>query len=553
MSRARGREAHMRGRGGDPNRGESGAPRLDAANLAGITALMNTQHIKPGINLDMAEKAVMGKPTVRTPASADPVAQYTKELAQLADDLGIDLVSDNPAVGGAREVKAPRHETHTRSAEVPEEDKKPKKSAPSSSAALGSLDELFEDLGLDDKKNSASASETRRRRSVDERSRRSHRSSRSAHKKPVPPPRTKLEKLRDAPRKDDKRVPDRRDRDVQKLDKRGGREKQERRNRESKRDDRSVSGSEASYTGSEGSYTGSDYTDESGEGDYTDGSYDEGDEGDEGDSEESIDGDQVLADLDRDLGISSGEDRHRRHKKERPPKMPAIPERSASKREDVTDEQENRNNINAVFSDLRKETTTTFSAESARTEDLKANKLEQIGQLRMVLEDEGVDTSAIENPKPEDSMEKIDGVLNTLKLKNDRNRYSSLAEEVILGAAEGIESVFDGTRSIPVLGWKPDYTGYPSTVNCKLHRMRFETSQIVGQIIERHRIGPTARIIMELLPSFFLYPRQQRRQRGAPGLANDPKVAAESRAVVGDPRSAYAAIRAADQNAISEL
>lgn len=34
-------------------------------------------------------------------------------------------------------------------------------------------------------------------------------------------------------------------------------------------------------------------------------------------------------------------------------------------------------------------------------------------------------------------MEEIDSVLNILRLKNDRNRYSSLAEEVILGFAEG--------------------------------------------------------------------------------------------------------------------
>jgi len=92
---------------------------------------------------------------------------------------------------------------------------------------------------------------------------------------------------------------------------------------------------------------------------------------------------------------------------------------------------------------------------------------------------------------------------------------------------------------VPLVGWKPDYTGYHNSVNVKLHRMRFETSQVVGNIIERYNIGPTTRIIMELLPGFFLYPRQQKKTRGAPGLSSDPHVA--------DARMAYAAIKASDE------
>jgi hypothetical protein len=69
--------------------------------------------------------------------------------------------------------------------------------------------------------------------------------------------------------------------------------------------------------------------------------------------------------------------------------------------------------------------------------------------------------------------------------------------------------------------------------------MRFETSQVVGNIIEKYNVGPTARIVMELLPSFFLYPRQQNKQRGTPGLSSDPHVS--------DARSAMGSIRASDE------
>jgi hypothetical protein len=204
-----------------------------------------------------------------------------------------------------------------------------------------------------------------------------------------------------------------------------------------------------------------------------------------------------------------------------------------------TEEQRRRRHINSVVADIRGETRTSFGVEAERIQDLKASKLEQIGQLRMTLEEEGIDCDSVSTPSSSSPIAEIDSVLNILRLKNDRNRYSSLAEEVILGCAEGIETVFDGTREIPIVGWRPDYTGYHSTVNIKLHRMRFETSQVVGSIIQRFNIGPTSRIIMELLPSFFLYPRQQRKQRGAPGLSNDPHVA--------DARMAMSAIRASDE------
>jgi hypothetical protein len=194
--------------------------------------------------------------------------------------------------------------------------------------------------------------------------------------------------------------------------------------------------------------------------------------------------------------------------------------------------------------DMRQETRTSFGVEHERVQDVKASKLEQIGQLRMTLEEEGADCSGVGAPTMGSPIEEIDSVLAILKLKNDRNRYSSLAEEVILGFAEGIETIFDGSREVPVVGWKPDYTGYHNTVNVKLHRMRFETSQVVGNVIEKYNIGPTTRIFMELLPSFFLYPRQQRKQRGAPGLHADFGGGQVSR--VGDARGAYSAIRRSD-------
>ena len=105
-----------------------------------------------------------------------------------------------------------------------------------------------------------------------------------------------------------------------------------------------------------------------------------------------------------------------------------------------------------------------------RAQDQKASKIEQIASIKMALAEEGIDTAMIATPLMSSSMEEIDSTLNLLLMKNNRYRYSSLAEEVISAGAEILESVFDGSRKVPVLGWSPDYTGYSSTVNVKLHR-----------------------------------------------------------------------------------
>ena len=189
--------------------------------------------------------------------------------------------------------------------------------------------------------------------------------------------------------------------------------------------------------------------------------------------------------------------------------------------EDETEEQQKRRHVNSIIDDIRGETKTSFGVERERVQEIKESKLEQIGQLKLALEDDEVDCSGISSLNAESSMSEIDSVLSLLRLKNDRNRYSTVASEVITGLAEGIEMVFDGTRNIPLTNIRPDYTGYHNTVATKLHRMRFETSQVVGNIIEKYNIGASSRILLELLPSFFIYPWDRKRQKSSPGLAND--------------------------------
>ena len=398
-------------------------PRLDATNLAGITSLMNPQNLKTGASLETAERMVMGKPLAgggEKPGAAemDPVQLYTKELNELADELGIDFLD-----GETTEPVAPPPPQAPPAPFDP-----PPAPAPPKNKAINSILSGL-DLGSDSASSSSvSTSSSGRPSSSSASSSHSAASTARSHHRPkggapplqrTPPPSV---------------------------------------------DFGSVQRAETSYgIDSEGAKFRSSF--------------------------------------------------RRNH-------MPTAP--SGRGKAMLSDGGETRrSHVDSVLGSLRGDTTTPMGIEYERGQDHKASEIDQIGQLRMTLEEEGVDCSGIEIPTMNDSREKIEGILSILKLKNDRNRCSSLAEEIILGMSEGIETVFDGTTAVPLVGWKPDYTGYHNTVNVKLHRMRFETSQVVGNIIEKYNIGPTTRIIMELLPSFFLYPRQQKKHKNAPGLHSD--------------------------------
>ena len=142
-------------------------------------------------------------------------------------------------------------------------------------------------------------------------------------------------------------------------------------------------------------------------------------------------------------------------------------------------------------------------------------------------------------------MSEIDDVLAVLILKNERNRMSTITEEFISGAAEFLSTVLDGKTQIPILGWCPDYTGYHSVVQVKLYRMRHETSQVVGDFLHGSTMSPGLRILMELMPSLLLYPRQNRRERGQ-GIANDPTIGSSN-------ANASAAVVFGDRAAATEM
>lgn len=172
----------------------------------------------------------------------------------------------------------------------------------------------------------------------------------------------------------------------------------------------------------------------------------------------------------------------------------------------VTDEHKRQQVLNAVIGS----SSGGFSVEKEREEDDKLSLLEEIDSLLTNLKDEGIDVSRVPVVTPTSSISDIRQVHRILRLKNDRKRYCSLAEDVILAGSYALEWAFDGKKEY--LGYKPDLGGWPATVGIKLRRMRYDTSTLVSNAMREYDMGSATRIALELVPSMFLYSKMRTSQ-----------------------------------------
>lgn len=184
----------------------------------------------------------------------------------------------------------------------------------------------------------------------------------------------------------------------------------------------------------------------------------------------------------------------------------------------MTAEERKQSHLNKVFSDMDVINDDMKFVEEEEKEDDIARMLEQIDLLRTNLTSEGVDLTRIQEVDQTNTRKEIRGVLRILQIKNDRLRYCDMFEEGILAAAYALESVFDGKKEY--FGTKIDLVGWSDTVKVKLHRMRYDTSSFVSNIMKGYNIGHGWRIVFELLPSLFLYSRD-RRLRSRDNLISD--------------------------------
>jgi hypothetical protein len=177
----------------------------------------------------------------------------------------------------------------------------------------------------------------------------------------------------------------------------------------------------------------------------------------------------------------------------------------------LTEEQQNQKFVDNVLSTNNSNSNNfNYNIEDENREDLKLTLLEKIDNLTEELEDDGISLDKIPKVDYHSNLEQIEYVAKLLMLKANRNRYATLGEEFILALASGLEMLCNGDRQI--LGIRPDLQGYSDVVKVKLRRLRNETSQVVGNVVEKYEISPITTLLIELIPSLFLHSKRRKNQ-----------------------------------------
>jgi len=83
-----------------------------------------------------------------------------------------------------------------------------------------------------------------------------------------------------------------------------------------------------------------------------------------------------------------------------------------------------------------------------------------------------------------------------------------------------MEELFNG-ENVWLGRYSPDLTGWHSQVQVKLRRMRHDTSTLVSGIMSDYNIGPGLRILLELVPSMFMYSKMRKQQFGSKKLYSE--------------------------------
>jgi hypothetical protein len=183
-----------------------------------------------------------------------------------------------------------------------------------------------------------------------------------------------------------------------------------------------------------------------------------------------------------------------------PPKQVVIDKRplmKSSLKHVISEEHQKQEILDSIIGESKQDE---FNLEREKEIDEKMMLLEHIDTYIEILKDDGVDTTRYEHKVNEHSpFEDVSNLHKILRLKTDRNSYSTIGEEYALIAAKGFAFIFDGRKEY--LGRRPNAKSWVPAVSAKMRRMRPKTSELVGELLRN--IGPGTQMLIELAPSLI--------------------------------------------------
>jgi len=168
----------------------------------------------------------------------------------------------------------------------------------------------------------------------------------------------------------------------------------------------------------------------------------------------------------------------------------------------ITEEQTEQNYINNFMEKRWGDVEPVKNDMPMRLNEHKLGMLEEIDDLKEDLKSE-VNLDTLPNVNYNSSLEDIERVHIILRKKHERIRYSNTATDWVMLFSGMAEAFFDGERE--VLGMRPNMKGISKKLKVKLRRIRYDTSVVVGQILNDNNIGPIMRIGIELIPTILIH------------------------------------------------
>lgn len=163
-----------------------------------------------------------------------------------------------------------------------------------------------------------------------------------------------------------------------------------------------------------------------------------------------------------------------------------------------------------------------YTGDAEEKEEEKEKMIADIDELREELEADDINLSNVPHVDLNSSYHEVVRAYNTLRRKYNRSRCEDMGNGIIMAGARMLEMFFDGKRRY--FGFNPDMTGWHRTVRAKMRRMGYERSVIVSGVMDQYKIGPIQRMLLEFVPSAFLYSMTRREQHGQrnynPDLSN---------------------------------
>ena len=113
----------------------------------------------------------------------------------------------------------------------------------------------------------------------------------------------------------------------------------------------------------------------------------------------------------------------------------------------------------------------------------------------------------------------IERTCKMLRLKANRREYANMGRGGIVMFAKLLGNVINGQRTI--LGFKPSLHGWHNTVESKLVKKRYETSNMTNAVIKTLDLPKWVVFIVELVISAVIYSSTRSQQCVQPGIELD--------------------------------